>query len=162
MLDLETTGLGPGAEPVEVGVVGPRGDRLVDTLVRPECKVEAGAARVHGLDDEALAAAPGFAELYPELEGILRGRVVVAYAAAFDRAIMEHACRSRGLPPLAVQWDCAHARYAAWRGFPASLSMACEIEGLAPARRHRAACHRAAPDARRVWELIQRMAGLGH
>jgi DNA polymerase III subunit epsilon len=156
VLDLETTGLGPEAEPVEVAVVGPRGDRLVDTLVRPGCMVEAEAARVHGLDEDALAGAPGFAELYPELERVLRGRVVVAYVAGFDRAIVERACRSRGLPPLAVQWDCAYARYAAWRGFPASLSTACEIEGLAPAG------HRAARDARRVWELIQRMAGLGH
>jgi len=157
VLDLETTGLAPDAEPVEVAVVGPCGDRLVDTLVRPRCKIEAGAARVHGIDEDALAAAPAFAELYPDLQEMLRGRLVVAYLAAFDRAILDHICRSLGLPPFAVQWDCAHARYAAWRGFPASLSTACEIEGLAPAARHRAA-----PDARRVWELIMRMAGHAH
>jgi DNA polymerase III epsilon subunit-like protein len=157
VLDLETTGLRPGSEPVEVAVVGPRGDVLVDTLVRPGCKVEAGAARIHGLDEDALAAAPGFAEVYPVLQGALRGRVVVAFVAACDRAILEHACRTKRLPPLAGRWDCAHARYADWRGFSASLSIACEIEGIAIATHHRAA-----PDARRVWELIQRMAAHAH
>jgi DNA polymerase-3 subunit epsilon len=116
--------------------------------------VEPGAARLHGLDAAVLASAPPFAALYPDLERVLRGRVVIAYWAVFDRAILEHACRAHGLPPLAARWDCAHARYAAWRGFSAPLGTACEIEGIAPAARHRAA-----PDARLVWELLQRMAG---
>ena len=79
--------------------------------------------------------------------------MVVAYVADFDRGILERSCRGRGLPPLAVRWECAYARYAAWRGFKTSLSTACEIEGLPPGG------HRAASDARRVWELIRLMAG---
>jgi DNA polymerase III epsilon subunit-like protein len=68
---METTGLGPGAEPVEVAVVGPRGECLFETLVRPGCEVERGAVRLHGLDDSALAAAPDFAEVFSELERLL-------------------------------------------------------------------------------------------
>jgi CRISPR-associated endonuclease Cas1 subtype I-E len=54
-----------------------------------------------------------------------------------------------------VQWDCAHARYLAWRGFSAPLSTACEIEGIAASVHHRAA-----PDARKVWALLRAMQAL--
>ena len=80
--------------------------------------------------------------------------MVVAYWAVFDRTILERACRCLGLPLLASEWDCAHERYAAWRGFSVPLGTACEIEGIKVGARHRAAT-----DARLVWELILRMGG---
>jgi DNA polymerase III epsilon subunit-like protein len=135
-------------------VVGPHGDPILHSLIRPTCAVEPEATRLHGLDATALTAAPSFAALYPQLESALRDHLVIAYWAVFDRSILAHACRSNKLPTLPVRWDCAHTRYAAWRGFAASLSTACEIEGFAPTLRHRATS-----DARLVWELIQRMAG---
>ncbi len=153
VLDLETTGLGPGAEPVEVAVVDPRGDVVLESLVRPGCVVEPGATQLHGLHAASLASAPSFAELYPDLRRVLSGRMVVAYWAVFDRSILSRACDRAKLPPPACGWDCAYTRYAAWRGFSAPLSTACEIEGLTSAVRHRAAA-----DARLVWELIHRMA----
>jgi DNA polymerase-3 subunit epsilon len=152
VLDLETTGLGPDAEPVEIALVGPAGDLLLDTLVHPDCDIDPGAYRLHGLDSAALAAAPSFASLYPLLQHRLRGRLIVAYWAIFDRSVLERACRTRGLPLLPARWDCAHARYSGWRGFSVPLSTACEIEGIATGVRHRAAA-----DARLVWELLQRM-----
>ena len=154
VLDLETTGLGPRAQPVEVAVIGPGGDLVCESLVRPEIAIEPGAVRLHGLDAAALSAAPSFPQVYPDLRHALQGRVVIAYWAVFDRSILERACEGAGLQSIACQWECAHERYAAWRGFSVSLGTACEVEGIAKAGRHRAA-----PDARLVWELIVRMAG---
>jgi DNA polymerase III epsilon subunit-like protein len=154
VVDLETTGLGPRAQPVEVAVVGPGGDLVFESLVRPEIEIEPGAVRLHGLDAAALAAAPSFAQIHPELSSAVDGRVVIAYWAVFDRTILERACESAGLPALACQWECAHERYAVWRGFSASLGTACEVEGIAATCRHRAAT-----DAWLVWALIARMAG---
>jgi DNA polymerase III subunit epsilon len=156
-LDVETTGLGPEAEPVEVAVVGAHGNLLFDSLVRPARQVQPAAARMHGLDDAVLRGAPCFAEIYEDLERALRDqRVIVAYYAVFDRAILAFACRSNRLPLLADRWDCAYARYAAWRGFAAPLRTACAIEGIP-----HSGPHRAAADARRVWQLVQRMGGSG-
>jgi DNA polymerase III subunit epsilon len=153
VLDLETTGLGPRAQPVEVAVIGPHGNLVFESLVRPECEIEPGAERLHGLNAATLSAAPSFPQVYPDLSHALQERVVIAYWAVFDRSILERACESAGLPPVACQWECAHERYASWRGFSAPLGTACEIEGIAAAGRHRAAA-----DARLVWELIGRMA----
>jgi DNA polymerase III subunit epsilon len=152
VLDLETTGLRPDAEPVEIALVGPAGDLLLDTLVRPDGAIDPGAVRLHGLDSAALAAAPTFSDLYPSLCHCLKGRLIIAYWAPFDRSVLERACRTRRLPLLPAKWDCAHARYRAWRGFSVPLSTACEIEGIPTGTRHRAAA-----DARLVWELLQRM-----
>ena len=154
VLDLETTGLSPDAEPVEIALVGPTGDLLLDTLVRPDCAIDPGAFRLHGLDSAALAAAPSFSDLHPLLHNHLQGRLIIAYWAPFDRFVLECACRTRRLPPLPATWDCAHARYTAWRGFSVPLSTACEIEGIATGVRHRAAA-----DALLVWELLQRIPG---
>jgi DNA polymerase-3 subunit epsilon len=153
VLDLETTGLGPRAQPVEVAVVGPGGDLVLQSLVRPECEIEPEAVRLHGLDAAALSSAPGFLQIYPGLRRVLAGRVVIAYWAVFDRSVLHRACKSAALPLLGRRWECGHERYAAWRGFSAPLSTACEIEGIAVTGRHRAA-----DDARLLWNLLQRMA----
>ncbi len=137
-----------------MAVVGSGGDLVFESLVRPECEIEPGAVRLHGLDATALTAAPSFSQVYPDLRRALNGRMVVAYWAVFDRAVLKRACESACLPLFAFDWECAYERYAGWRGFSASLGTACEIEGIAAAGRHRAAT-----DARLVWELIVRMAG---
>lgn len=117
VLDIETTGLGGDAAPVQVAVVAPDGAALLDTLVAPTVPVEPEAAAIHGLTAEALAGATPFAAVYPALAAAVAGQVVVAYNAAFDRAILDRACATAGVAPLAADgWSCAMERYAAFIG----------------------------------------------
>jgi DNA polymerase-3 subunit epsilon len=117
VLDTETTGLGSDAAPVRVAVVAPTGRVLLDTLVRPERPVEDGAAAVHGLSAADLVEAPALTEVYPHLARAVAGREVVAYNAAFDRAVLDRACRAAGHDPLPARgWTCAMRQYAAWVG----------------------------------------------
>jgi DNA polymerase-3 subunit epsilon len=153
VIDFETTGSQPGAEPIEVAIVGPRGDLLLATLLRPHGKIEPAASRIHGFGASEVEKAPPFSQIYPDLMDLLAGRDVIAYGAAFDARILETACRRAALPLINGRWVCAAERYAAWRGFTTSLGIACEIEGIAVGERHRATA-----DARLVWHLLARMA----
>lgn len=151
-LDIETTGLHPGAEPVEIALVSPSGDLLFHSLVRPHRSIDPRATRLHHLDASSLASAPLFQHLHPTLDHLLHDRDIVAYHADFDRRILDQACRNIALPPFPAAWHCAHRHYTAWRGFTASLTTACEIEGI-PLTPH----HRAATDAYLLWHLLKKM-----
>ena len=155
VVDVETTGLGPNLEIVEVALVGSRGDTLLDAIVRPRMPPESGASRLHGLTADILRRASRFEEVYGILSDLLTGRTAVAYNAIFDRQAMNNTCCVAGLAPLSCTWECAMQRYEQWRGFHASLTTACEVESIDTT----APRHRALPDAQLVWRLIRRMAG---
>ena len=93
VLDCETTGLHPsgGHRIVEVALleVNERGE-IVDrfsTLLRPGRGL--GASSIHGINGSELAGAPSFEEVLGEICERLRGRVIVAHNARFDRAFLE-------------------------------------------------------------------------
>jgi DNA polymerase III epsilon subunit-like protein len=65
---------------------------LLDTLVKPNVPVEPGARAVHGISDEQLAAAPGWASVYPKLRRVCRGRKLIMYNAAFDLRALKTTC----------------------------------------------------------------------
>lgn len=93
-LDLETTGLDVSRDRViQVAVALLDGPVLLDTprmdcLVRPDIAVPATAARITGLDDAALADAPGLEQVLPRLADLLAGRIVIGVHIAFDLAIL--------------------------------------------------------------------------
>jgi len=86
-IDLEMTGLDVAHDRVvEVcieRVVGSREQVRVCTLVDPAERV-GGAAHVHGIDAAALAGAPRFERIVPEVLAALDGAVPVAHAASWD------------------------------------------------------------------------------
>src|SRR5215203_4752248 len=65
VLDSETTGLGNPIDFVEVGVLSSRGEPLFDSLIKPSCRVDPRASRVHGHTTETLAGERRFFEVYP-------------------------------------------------------------------------------------------------
>ena len=95
---------------------------LFEGTVRPVCRIEPGATRIHGHTAKSLAGSPPFWEVYPDLLGALWGRRVVVYNAPFDRRVWDEDVRTLGargalagqLPP----WECAMRRYAAYVGEP--------------------------------------------
>jgi DNA polymerase III subunit epsilon len=115
-LDTETTGFGPGAEIVDVAVVGASGEILFNSLVRPLQRIPAEVIAIHGITDGDVANAPCWDELYVDLRQRLEGRRIVVYNVAFDRQMIAQSCAQCGLPLPAADWDCAMKKYAGFHG----------------------------------------------
>src|SRR4051812_31921532 len=77
VLDSETTGLKPPVGFVEVAVVDADAKTLFEDTVRPDCRIESGATRIHGHTKHSLAGSPPFLEVYPDLLEALWGRRVI-------------------------------------------------------------------------------------
>src|SRR3954453_17365311 len=77
VLDSETTGLTPPVEFVEIAIVDESADTLFEGTVRPVCRIEPGATRIHGYTALSLAGSPPFWEIYPDLLDALLGRRVI-------------------------------------------------------------------------------------
>ncbi len=117
ILDTETTGLDRTAEVVEMALLTPRGEVLIDSLIRPLDPIPATATAIHHLDDAAVAHAPTWAELYPRIAALLHRRFVVVYNASYDRRIIEQTCVRAGMPiPRPAAWHCAMFEYARFMG----------------------------------------------
>jgi len=89
ILDVETTGLGPGAQVIEVAVahldLGSDAPRLVFAeRVRPTVPIDEGATKAHGITAEDLVDCRSWAEALPDVLAACAGRVPVAYNAPFD------------------------------------------------------------------------------
>lgn len=115
-LDTETTGLGAGAEIIDLGVVDLYGNVLIDTLIAPRSPIPPETTRVHGIIDADVAGAPAWIEIYPILVAVLRGRPVVVYNADFDQRMIAGCCAAAGVEWQAGEWHCAMRQYAAWAG----------------------------------------------
>ena len=108
VVDTETNGLGGDAcEMTEVGAVLVGGGELHDrwsSLVRCNRPLGRGIQRFTGITQEMMADAPGLEAVLPPLEELLRGRVLVAHNAPFDRRVLRQAFDLIGLewpnPPV--------------------------------------------------------------
>jgi len=107
-VDTETNGRGgEGCELTEVGAVLVGGGELHDTwesLVGVQAPLSRGIERFTGITQGMVDAAPPPTEVLPELADLLRGRVMVAHNAAFDRRVLAQAFERAGLewpdPPV--------------------------------------------------------------
>jgi len=104
-------------------------------LVRPPGnKYMWQTTRVHGIKPRDTAAAPSFAELFPEIRPYLERAHMVAHNEKFDREVLMKTMRHYGLDysalGLAKTWDCTSAIYRA-KGFAKTkLSLCCSIMGV--------------------------------
>jgi DNA polymerase-3 subunit epsilon/CBS domain-containing protein len=101
-LDIESTGLDPRkSRIVEVGAIrikrgAPAAEDNFRRLVRPEVRIPVEAVHIHGIDDRAVADAPLFAEVWPDLSAYLDASILVGHTLGFDIAILGHECRRIG------------------------------------------------------------------
>ncbi|MFB9376045.1 exonuclease domain-containing protein [Kineococcus gynurae] len=106
VVDVETSGFDPAEHrvlQVAVTQLDATGavQRVWSTLLDPGC--DPGPVHVHGLTRERLAGAPVFADVAPEIAGLLEGRIFVAHNARFDwRFLQAEAAR------VGVRFDVAH------------------------------------------------------
>jgi DNA polymerase-3 subunit epsilon len=158
VLDSETTGLKTPVQFVEVAVVDAGARTLFEGTVRPNCRIESGATRIHGHTARSLAGSPTFLEVYPDLVEALWGRRVIVYNASYDRRVWDMAVRSLGargslageLPP----WECAMRYYATYVGEPSK-------RGGYRSQKLPGGDHSARSDALATLRLIEEMAAAG-
>ena len=95
IVDLETTGLqgDPEAEPIEFGAVlvdpGAERIRTAHVLVRPRRPLPRAIARLTGLSDADLSAAPAIQSEAKRLRDLVAGRTILAHNAEFERWFLE-------------------------------------------------------------------------
>lgn len=104
VMDTETTGLdAANARVIEIGAVRLTGGRIADVpplrrLVRPDIPIPAASTRIHGFSDAAVAEAPRFAAVWPELEGFFDNTVLIGHSIGFDLAVLERECARANIP----------------------------------------------------------------
>jgi DNA polymerase III subunit epsilon len=102
-LDTETNGLGgDDCELTEVGAVLVGGGELHDrwsSLVRTSAPLRRGIQRFTGITQAMVDAAPALEEVLPRVGELLRGRVMVAHNAAFDRRVLR-----QGFARIGLDW----------------------------------------------------------
>lgn len=116
VIDFESTGFRAPVRICEIGVV--RYERGVEVarlecLVNPQRPIEPGAAKVHGLTNETVAASPTFRERLPHLTEILAGAAPVAYGTFDRRALHEELANLRRygvhvderIPAYSSRWE---------------------------------------------------------
>jgi DNA polymerase III epsilon subunit-like protein len=104
-LDTETTGLGDGAEIVELCVLDHAGRVVVDTLVKPRRRIPPEASRLHGITGAMVANAPTWADVWPDVEAALTGQRVAIYNADYSIAHEKPSCPRRFLDTDAKRTD---------------------------------------------------------
>jgi DNA polymerase-3 subunit epsilon len=103
VIDLETTGLDPGAdEIISFATVTVSAGRitLADAryeLVRPERMPDPDTIRIHGLREADLTGMPPLGEVLDRLLTAMAGRPLVAHVAAVERSFLGSALARRGL-----------------------------------------------------------------
>jgi DNA polymerase-3 subunit epsilon len=155
VLDSETTGLGNPIDFVEVGVLSARGESLFNSLIKPSCRVEPGASRVHGHTMKNLSGERCFVEIYPDLLDALWAKRVIVYNAPYDRRVWDAAVRRLGaraaLAGELAPWECAMRAFAAYVGERSK-------RGGYKNQKLPGGDHTALGDARATLHLIERMA----
>jgi DNA polymerase III epsilon subunit-like protein len=166
-LDTETTGIGSGAEIIEVGVIDFDGRVLVDTMVRPRGGMEPAAEQLHGISLDSLQSAPDWGEVWPGVEAVLSGRWVGIYNSEFDLRLLRQTHQKNWLKwtgePGAGSF-CIMKLYARFRGDWDrkrgsyrwySLDVAGQSSGIRLPN-----AHRAIADARLARAVLHQIAGL--
>lgn len=148
ILDTETTGFANDDDIIEVAAVTPRGEPLIDCLIRPGRRIPSEITRLTGIRDEMVAGSPSFRAAWEQsLAAQLSARSILAYNAPFDvRMLRQNIQRHCGLVWSPVGSDClmrAYARYAGTRqhrgGYRSHrLGDACAQMGIAHEHAHRA------------------------
>src|SRR4051794_27366882 len=113
VVDTETNGLaGDACELTEIGAVLVGGGELHDrweTLLTVREPLSRGIQRFTGITQAMVDAAPPAEAMLPDLSEQLRGRVLVAHSASFDRRVLVQAFARPGVPGAAPPAPCAPA-----------------------------------------------------
>lgn len=150
ILDTETTGLRDG-EICQIAIVDHKGHTLLHQLVKPVGTIPPDAQRIHGISNDQVKDALGWADVAPRVKDILTGKDVIVYNAVYDRKMMHKSAEYAGVEKIDWKtlspWYCAMEAYAEfygdWNDYHQSyrwqrLSVAAERCGVAVKDAHNA------------------------
>lgn len=83
-----------------IGIAVVEGEQVVKTfysLVNPEQPFDYFNTMLTGIDEEMVAAAPTFPELWPTIEPILSSGILVAHNASFDMMVLKKCLQAYGI-----------------------------------------------------------------
>lgn len=152
VLDTETTGVGPDAEVIDVAIVDATDELLYQAYIKPQGQIPVEATAVHGLRESDLASSPSFPEIWPKVQSILEGMLVVGYNVEFDLRVLKQSAKRYNIVLPDYPSACLMSAYSRFRGTsnrPVSLTMACEELGIDPGD------HSASEDASATFQLLQ-------
>jgi DNA polymerase-3 subunit epsilon len=159
-LDTETTGLDNRAEIIEICILDQDGSILLDTLVKPLRKIPPDAIQIHGITNDMVADAPGWLEVWPQVQSALAGRYTGVYNADFDMRMLEQTNRASGIPwnPGDFRFFCIMKLFSQYLGTSRwqTLEAAGRQFGLTLPN-----AHRAQADTRLALEIFSLMTGKG-
>lgn len=121
LLDTETTGIGAADQVIELGILDLKGAVLLDTLVRPTCRISPEAMAVNGITEAMVADAPDWKAVWAQAEPLLKGKRILAYNAAFDVRMLKQTCRIHGLKEPYIRSQCLMEAAANWLGYRPKL-----------------------------------------
>lgn len=162
ILDTETTGLEKSDEIVEITVLDFEGNVLLDTLVKPTCKISKQAAAVHGITKKMLKDAPSWSEVVNIYREVTDGKTVLAFNEKFDKRLIQQTSKAAGVTNPRRNWACVMLAYSEWHGEvgrgeyrwqkleTAKKQLGIETRGVA---------HRAKSDATATLEVLKAMIG---
>jgi DNA polymerase-3 subunit epsilon len=108
-IDFETADFGRDSA-CAVGMVRVEGRRIVRSesrLIRPPRR-DFVFTSIHGITWEDVADAAPFGEVWRELRELARGvDFLAAHNAPFDRSVLHACCRSAGMEPPALSFECS-------------------------------------------------------
>lgn len=163
-LDTETTGLAVGDEVIEIAVTdGKTGNTLLNSLVRPNVRIDPKAEEVHKISNADVALAPTWPEVREKLIEAVKGKTIVIYNAQFDIRLLMQTNASWNLNCNGMfganEYFCAMVEYARrvkiYNVFHRSnrnfkLVKAAELEGIPVTEE----LHRAVADTKLTRDLI--------
>lgn len=121
ILDTETSGLHSDAEIVQIAIIAPDGQVLLDTLVKPVRPIPWDAIAIHHITNEMVADAPTFVMIAPQLRELISGMTVVIFNADFDERLLQQSALACGwndydLPIFSADYTDAMEPYSQWVG----------------------------------------------
>lgn len=118
ILDTETTGLGQDDEVIQISIIGIDGSPILNSMVKCDRSIPRAATEVHGITKRQLKDAPTMADLFDRIHEATRGKVVIAYNAAFDGRLIQQSIgkvRTRN-DSFKATFQCAMLAYSMFRG----------------------------------------------
>ena len=152
-IDVETANANM-ASICQIGVARFSNGQIVDeweTLVDPQSYFDMMNVSIHGIEEQDVAGAPTFPEIFCELLARLEAPAVITHTH-FDRVAMYQACSKAGCPAFDCRWlDSARVARRAWEECArAGYGLASVCEKIGYVFRH----HNALEDAKAAGHII--------
>lgn len=107
-IDTETTGLSRYDEVVQIACIDWQGQPLYESLIRPiNAVLTAEVTRIHGISAEMVVDAPTLSDVFEDLASLLRGKLLIAYNADFDKRMLIQSARANHGCVMQTKCDCS-------------------------------------------------------